>query len=94
MQKVLKGQVTTAFSQEIAQVLSQAEYKGLQENREAIRYAIEKRLNQVDDPNGFRFHEFYDEIRAIALLVIKNPNDPDAINIIKRKKTNVSIDLD
>lgn len=53
-------------------------------DRELIRAALEKRLKkQSEEEGGFRFHEFYDELRAISIAIVNKP-PLESVNVTKR----------
>ena len=63
-----------SFMQQVAQTLFSSSIKEIVLNREVIRSAMESRLRrQSENEGGFRFHEFYDELRAVTIAIINKP---------------------
>lgn len=61
-------------------------------DRELIRAALEKRLKkQSKEEGGFRFHEFYDELRAISIAIVNKP-PAESVNVTKRKSQDSMLD--
>ena len=76
-QKMLKDSVQP-FMQQVGQILFTSEIKEVALNREIIRAALEKRLTkQAEQEQGIRFHEFYDELRAVTIAIVNKPNVSD-----------------
>jgi hypothetical protein len=66
--------------------LFSSEYQGLSINRDSIKAALQKRLSS--NPS-ISFSEFYDEVRAISLMILKNPDDPNDLHLAKKQQQDI-----
>ena len=70
----------------MSQVLFSSEYQSLSINRDSIKAALQKRLSMNQ---SISFSDFYDELRAISLMILKNPDDPNDLNLAKKQQQDI-----
>jgi len=70
----------------VSQVLFSSEYQSLSINRDSIKGALQKRLSTNQ---SISFSDFYDELRAISLMILKNPDDPNDLNLAKKQQQDI-----
>lgn len=70
----------------MSQVLFSSEYQSLSINRDSIKGALQKRLSTNQ---SISFSDFYDELRAISLMILKNPDDPNDLNLAKKQQQDI-----
>ena len=74
----------------MSQILFSSEYQGLSVHRDSIKAALYKRLSVHP---SISFSDFYDELRAISLMILKNPEDPNDLHLAKNQQQDIDTSM-